>query len=88
MYDVIVIGGGPMGSITSLLLARQGHDVLLLEKQQHPRWKPCGEGLSKEGADILESYRLLQPVRHLFSEIYVLTGGLAMILSTVCGSYM
>src|SRR5438105_6509542 len=35
--DVIVIGGGPAGSTAASLLARQGHSVLLLEKERFPR---------------------------------------------------
>jgi flavin-dependent dehydrogenase len=35
--DVIVIGGGPAGSTTACLLARQGRDVLLLEREKFPR---------------------------------------------------
>lgn len=35
--DVIVIGGGPAGSTAATLLARQGHDVLLLERERFPR---------------------------------------------------
>jgi 1H-pyrrole-2-carbonyl-[peptidyl-carrier protein] chlorinase len=35
--DVIVIGGGPAGSTLATLLARDGHKVLLLEKDVHPR---------------------------------------------------
>jgi len=37
-YDVIVIGGGPGGSTTAGLLAKSGHDVLLLEKEKFPRY--------------------------------------------------
>jgi flavin-dependent dehydrogenase len=36
-HDVIVIGGGPAGSTAAALLAREGHDVLLLEKERFPR---------------------------------------------------
>jgi flavin-dependent dehydrogenase len=37
-YDVIIAGGGPAGSTAAILLAQFGHQVLLLEKAQHPRY--------------------------------------------------
>ncbi|MDP9870295.1 MULTISPECIES: tryptophan 7-halogenase [Streptosporangium] len=43
-YDVIVVGGGPAGSTTAALVAMQGHNVLLLEKEQFPRYQ-IGESL-------------------------------------------
>jgi flavin-dependent dehydrogenase len=42
--DVIVIGGGPAGSTAAGLLARQGRDVLLLEREEFPR-SHIGESL-------------------------------------------
>jgi flavin-dependent dehydrogenase len=35
--DVIVVGGGPAGSTLASLLAQDGHRVLILEKDVHPR---------------------------------------------------
>jgi FAD-dependent halogenase len=43
-FDLIVIGGGPAGSTVSTLVALQGHRVLLLEKEQFPRYQ-IGESL-------------------------------------------
>ncbi|HVB43996.1 MAG TPA: tryptophan 7-halogenase [Streptosporangiaceae bacterium] len=43
-FDVIVVGGGPAGSTVSALVAMQGHSVLLLEKEQFPRYQ-IGESL-------------------------------------------
>jgi flavin-dependent dehydrogenase len=42
--DVAVIGGGPAGSMAASLLARQGYDVVLLERARHPRYN-VGESL-------------------------------------------
>lgn len=44
-WDAIVVGGGPAGSSAARRLAMGGARTLLLEKQRHPRYKPCGGGL-------------------------------------------
>jgi geranylgeranyl reductase family protein len=45
-FDVAVIGAGPAGSLTAYRLARGGARVLLVDKAQFPRDKPCGGGLT------------------------------------------
>jgi flavin-dependent dehydrogenase len=42
--DLAVIGGGPSGSTLASLVAEQGHRVLVLEKDEHPRFH-IGESL-------------------------------------------
>ncbi|MEV5810537.1 tryptophan 7-halogenase [Streptomyces parvulus] len=43
-FDVVVVGGGPGGSTVSTLVAMQGYRVLLLEKEEFPRYQ-IGESL-------------------------------------------
>jgi FADH2 O2-dependent halogenase len=43
--DVIIVGGGPSGSALGTFLARDGHRVLLVEKDIHPR-DHVGESLT------------------------------------------
>jgi geranylgeranyl reductase family protein len=44
--DVLVIGAGPAGSSAAAWAARAGLDVLLVDAEQFPRDKPCGDGLT------------------------------------------
>lgn len=43
-YDVLVAGGGPGGASLATFVAMQGHRVLLLEKEEFPRYQ-IGESL-------------------------------------------
>jgi len=44
--DAIVVGAGPGGSATGHYLAKEGFDVIVLEKAWFPRDKVCGDGLT------------------------------------------
>lgn len=44
-WDVIVVGAGPGGSTAAYDLARAGANVLLLDRADFPRDKPCGGGV-------------------------------------------
>lgn len=46
VYDVIVIGAGPAGSIAAYHCANAGLNTLLLDKAKFPRVKPCGGAVS------------------------------------------
>ena len=47
-YDVIIVGGGLAGLTASLHLAKNGHQVLVFEKDRYPHHKVCGEYVSNE----------------------------------------
>ncbi len=46
-YDVVVIGAGPSGCSTAFHVARRGYRVLIVEKDELPREKVCGDGLTR-----------------------------------------
>ncbi len=46
MWDVIVAGAGPAGSVAATILARAGARVLLLDRERFPRDKLCGDSLN------------------------------------------
>ncbi|MCY7310449.1 MAG: NAD(P)/FAD-dependent oxidoreductase [Chitinophagaceae bacterium] len=52
-YDVAIVGGGLAGLALSIQLIRQGHIVILFEKEQYPFHKVCGEYISLESWDFL-----------------------------------
>jgi geranylgeranyl reductase family protein len=45
-YDVIIVGAGPAGALLAYLLAIKDIRVLLIEKKNLPRYKPCAGGLT------------------------------------------
>jgi len=62
--DVLVVGGGPAGSTSATLLARQGLRVLQLEKDRHPRFH-IGESLLPANLPIFDALGVMDKVRAL-----------------------
>ncbi len=63
--EVLIVGGGPAGSALASLLARRGHDVLVLEAARFPRDQVCGESVSPEGWRLVERIGAEERVRAL-----------------------
>lgn len=53
MFDLIVVGAGPAGSSAGRLAAKLGLNTLLIEKEQFPRYKPCGGAVTDQALSYL-----------------------------------
>jgi len=58
LYDVTIIGGGLAGLALSIQLANKKYKVALFEKEQYPFHKVCGEFISLESWNFIESLGL------------------------------
>jgi menaquinone-9 beta-reductase len=55
MIDVVISGGGLAGLTSSILLARAGMQVILVEKKLYPFHRVCGEYISNEVFPFLDA---------------------------------
>jgi len=55
LYDILIIGGGLSGLINARLLALNGLSVAVIEKNNYPFHRVCGEYISNEVKPFLES---------------------------------
>ncbi|MEO6120606.1 MAG: geranylgeranyl reductase family protein [Acidimicrobiales bacterium] len=53
--EVAVVGGGPAGAAAAITLARDGRQVVLVDRARFPRDKCCGDGLTAGALRRLES---------------------------------
>ncbi|HEV8471332.1 MAG TPA: NAD(P)/FAD-dependent oxidoreductase [Methylomirabilota bacterium] len=60
--DVLVVGAGPAGAATAILLAERGLAVTVLERGRRARPKICGEYLSPEAGRVLDRLGALKSV--------------------------
>src|SRR5450755_146464 len=65
MHDVIVVGGGPGGSVCAAKLAEKGRKVLVLEREKFPRFH-LGESLLPQSMPLLESLGVMPTLREKF----------------------
>ena len=70
-YDVIVIGAGPGGSCAAHDCAELGLSTLLLEKETHPRDKPCGGMMDISAEETYPEMRSVVERRTLLSRTFL-----------------
>ena len=80
-FDALLIGAGPAGSSAAALLAEQGHNVLLIEREKFPRYH-IGESLLPFTYEPLKRLGLINRMRasafiKKYSVQFVSTTGLA-----------
>jgi flavin-dependent dehydrogenase len=59
-YDVAIVGAGPAGSASAILLARAGWRVALVDRSSFPRDKPCAEYLSPAAEPLLAELGVME----------------------------
>jgi len=57
-FDVAIIGAGPAGSSAAIQLAAKGYSVALLDKEQFPREKLCGDFLNPVNWPMLRELKM------------------------------
>ena len=84
--DVVIVGGGPAGSLAALVLARQGARVRLVDRATFPRPKLCGDSLNPGALEVLGRHLDLVALRALGQPVHGMRlsgpGG-----ASVCGRY-
>jgi geranylgeranyl reductase family protein len=61
-FDVAIIGAGPAGSSVAIQLAGKGYSVALLDKEQFPREKLCGDFLNPVNWPMLRELKVERAV--------------------------
>ncbi|HEX7322953.1 MAG TPA: geranylgeranyl reductase family protein [Mycobacterium sp.] len=61
-FDLAIVGGGPAGSAAAWQAAQAGARVVVLDKADFPRDKPCGDGLTARAVSYLQKMGLAEQV--------------------------
>lgn len=75
-YDVVIIGAGPSGTSCAYNLKKRSPSakVLLVDKQDFPRYKPCGGGVSPEVQNYFD-FDLLPAIDSVCNDVVMVANG-------------
>ena len=62
-FDIIIVGGGPAGCASACYAAEEGYKVLLLEKDEYPRDKICGDAVGGKALKHLDELKILDTLK-------------------------
>jgi flavin-dependent dehydrogenase len=62
MWDVLIAGAGPAGTVAATILARAGARVLIVDRERFPRNKLCGDSISPGTIAVLRRLNLADPL--------------------------
>jgi flavin-dependent dehydrogenase len=65
LADILVLGAGPAGIAISMLMARRGYSVEILDPAFFPRKKICGEFLNPQAVRWIEEQKLLSSLQNI-----------------------
>lgn len=68
-YDILIVGGGPAGSLLAYLLGKQGRRVALIEAQKKISHRVCGSYLCPAGVELLKELGLAEKLLSGFQNI-------------------
>ncbi len=79
-HEIIIVGAGPAGATTAIILAQQGHDVLLIDRRQFPRDKACGDAVPAVAIELMWRLGMKEKINQAVQrgEFYPLDGMLLM----------
>ena len=89
IWDAIVVGAGPAGTVAALGIVRRGFSVLLVDRSEFPRHKLCGACLNGDAIAGLRELGVSAAFEQLQNEVLnqfcLRTGGRSLTLELPAG---